>query len=167
MSDALGIALINTIERISGALLADKELNVSNKLKYPCSICNKNCLQNQLKILCDGCNKWCHLKCDGSTSIDEFRHFEENEGDITLKWYCLYCKMKYRQDHIPFFHCSESVLMKINNSDTMDFCNYLPSLETMHQTSSFSKYNLPNVDDIPILTTSKYHSVSEISRLNK
>ena len=34
MSDALGISLINTIERISGALLADKELNVSNKLSF-------------------------------------------------------------------------------------------------------------------------------------
>ena len=75
--------------------------------------------------------------------------------------------MKDRQNHIPFFHCNMSDLINLNNSDNMDFCKYLPSLEVVHQTSSFSKYNLPDVDDIPILTTSKYHSVNEFQRLNK
>ena len=49
----------------------------------------------------------------------------------------------------------------------MEFCKFLPSLEIVHQTSSFTKYNIPDVDDIPILTTSKYHSVSEFHKLNK
>ena len=42
-----------------------------------------------------------------------------------------------------------------------------PSLEIVHQTSSFSKYNLPDVDDIPVLTTSKYHSVADFHKLEK
>ena len=75
--------------------------------------------------------------------------------------------MKDRQNHIPFFHCDASELYNINNSDDLDFCKYLPSLEIVHQTSSFSKYNLPDVDDIPILTTSKYHKVSDFHKLNK
>ena len=60
MAYAVDIALQNNIERISGAILADTNLNIPNNLKYPCSICNKNCLKNQLSILCDGCEKWCH-----------------------------------------------------------------------------------------------------------
>ena len=167
MSDALEIALQNTIDRISGALLADKELNGSVNFKYPCSICNKNCLQNQLSILCDGCDKWCHLKCDGTTSKEQYRYFTETEGDPNIKWYCLYCKMKDRQNHIPFFHCNVSDLINLNNSDNLDICKHLPSQEVVHQTSSFSKYNLPDVDDIPIMTTSKYHSVADFHKLNK
>ena len=75
--------------------------------------------------------------------------------------------MKDGQNHIPFFHCNVSDLVNLNNSDNMDLCKFLPSLEVVHQTSSFSKYNLPDVDDIPILTTSKYHSAAEFHRLTK
>ena len=75
--------------------------------------------------------------------------------------------MKYGQNHFPFFHCNVTDLVNLNNSDNMDLCNYLPSLEIVHQTSSFSKYNLPDVDDIPVLTTSKYHSVSDFHKLDK
>ena len=167
MSDALEIALQNTIDRISGALLADKELNGSVNFKYPCSICNKNCLKNQLSILCDGCDKWCHLKCDGTTSKEQYRYYAETEGDPNIQWYCLYCKMNDRQNHFPFFHCNVSDLINLNNSDNLDLCKYLPSLEVVHQTSSFSKYNLPDVDDIPIMTTSKYHRVADFHKLNK
>ena len=167
MANALDIALQNNIERISGAILADIALNNPNNLKYPCSICNKNCLKNQLSILCDGCEKWCHLKCDGTTTLEQYKLYEETEGDPSIKWYCLYCKMKERQNYIPFFHCNASELYNINTSDDLEICKHLPSLEVVHQTSSFSKYNLPDVDDIPNLTTSKYHRVSEFHDLNK
>ena len=74
--------------------------------------------------------------------------------------------MKERQNYIPFFHCNSSELCNINNSDDLEICKYLPSLEVVHQTSSFSKYNLPDVDDIPNLTTSKYHKISDFQNLN-
>ena len=167
MANALDIALQNNIERISGAILADIALNNPNNLKYPCSICNKNCLKNQLSILCDGCEKWCHLKCDGTTTLEQYKLYEETEGDPNIIWYCLYCKMKERQNYIPFFQCNASELYIINTSDDLEICKHLPSLEVVHQTSSFSKYNLPDVDDIPNLTTSKYHRVSEFHDLNK
>ena len=47
MAEAIQIKLQQSIERISGAILSEKELNPPNKLKNPCSICNKNCLENQ------------------------------------------------------------------------------------------------------------------------
>ena len=75
--------------------------------------------------------------------------------------------MKDRQNYIPFFHCNVSDLVNLNNSDNLELCKHLPSLEVVHQTSSFSKYNLPDVDEIPILTTSKYHSVSDFHKLQK
>ena len=103
MTDSLELKLQNNTERIAGAILADKELNPPSNLRYPCSICNKNCLQNQLKILCDGCDKWCHLKCDGKTTLEQYKYFEETEGDPDVKWYCLYCEMKDRQTYIPYF----------------------------------------------------------------
>ena len=86
MAYAVDIALQNNIERISGAILADTNLNIPNNLKYPCSICNKNCLKNQLSILCDGCEKWCHLKCDGTTTVEQYKFLEETEGDPCIKW---------------------------------------------------------------------------------
>ena len=85
MANAIDIALQNTIERISGAIIAEKELNIPNNLKFPCSICNKNCLKNQLAILCDGCDKWCHLKCDATTTVEQYKFFEETEGDPTTE----------------------------------------------------------------------------------
>ena len=49
----------------------------------------------------------------------------------------------------------------------MDFCKYLPSLEIVHETSSYYKYSLPDVNelDVPTLLTSKYHSVSDFQQL--
>ena len=42
MTDAIEIALRNNIDRIAGAILLGKELNTPNRLKFPCSICNKS-----------------------------------------------------------------------------------------------------------------------------
>ena len=43
--------IIETIRR-------EEMLNVSNNLKFPCSICNKNVLGNQKAIQCDSCNQY-------------------------------------------------------------------------------------------------------------
>ncbi len=48
----------------------------------------------------------------------------------------------------------------------MEFCEFLPSLEIIHETSAFSKYS--HIDsnlDLPNLVKSKYHSVSEFQNL--
>ena len=48
------------------AIRNDQNLSTPNNLKFPCSICNKNVLENQKAIQCDSCNMWCHIKCDGT-----------------------------------------------------------------------------------------------------
>ena len=72
---ATNISLKNSIQRIAGAILSGKELNdpPRTRIKYLCSICNKNCLSNQSCIQCDACDKWCHIKCDG-TSIKTYNN---------------------------------------------------------------------------------------------
>ena len=49
------------MDRIAGAILSGQKLNPPNRLKNPCSICNKNCLRNQALINCSTCGKDYHL----------------------------------------------------------------------------------------------------------
>ena len=158
--------LKNTIDRISGSILSGKMLNPLNNLSCPCSICNKNCLKNQKAIQCDKCDKWCHIRCDG-TSDEEYSFYQTTNDKPDIKWFCLYCTIKTNHQNFPFTLCDKSDLFKINSSDTMDFCKNLPSLEIIHETSSFYKYSLPDVDelDAPTLLTSKYHSAQDFQNL--
>ena len=75
--------------------------------------------------------------------------------------------MEYNHLHIPFTLCETSDLININTCDTMAFCKNLPSLEIIHETSSYYKYSLPDVNelDVPMLLTSKYHSVNDFQQL--
>ena len=47
-NQAVMISYNNNLQRISGAILLDKELNPPNNLKSPCVVCNKNVLSNQI-----------------------------------------------------------------------------------------------------------------------
>ena len=162
MTDASKIKLLNNIDRIIGAILSGKELNPSNNLSWPCSVCNKNCLKNQKYIHCDKCDRLCHITCDG-TSLVQYRQYESSPDNI---WYCLDCTVRFHHEHVAFTSCSLSELVNINNSDTMEFCHYLPSFEVVHETSSLAKYSLPDPDlNLPNLINSKYHSVDEFQGL--
>ena len=164
MSDSSKIKLNNTMDRISGSILSGKELNPPCRFSYPCSICNKNCLNNQACIECSNCAKWCHIKCDG-TSLEDYHYFQDTQDNTDIKWYCLQCTMIYHHKHIPFTLCSDNNLVNINNSDKMEFTNVLPSLEVIHETSSYSKYSLPDDDFYPKQLISKYHSVYDFQKL--
>ena len=147
MSDTTEIKLKNTMDRIAGSILAGNSLNPPNNLKSPCCICNKNCLNNQSCIQCDRCDKWSHIKCDG-TSLKDYNYYKTTNDSPDIKWFCLYCTIEQNHQHIPFTLCDTSDLVNINISDTMDFCKNLPSLEIIHETSSFYKYSLPDVDEL-------------------
>ena len=86
MSDSVKIKLENTMDRIAGSILSGKELNPppAKKLKWPCSICNKNCIANQRAIQCDTCDKWCHATCDGM-SVETYNYYQSTNDDI--KWH--------------------------------------------------------------------------------
>ena len=45
-----------TTELVIEAFRNDQSLSTPNNLLFPCSICNKNVLENQKAIQCDSCN---------------------------------------------------------------------------------------------------------------
>ena len=57
MVNADQIKLNQTFNRITEAIIQNKNLNTSNNLRFPCSICNKNVLNNQRAVLCENCDK--------------------------------------------------------------------------------------------------------------
>ena len=42
---------------------------VRKSIKYPCGVCNKNCVGCN-DIACEKCNKWFHTKCEGLSKVD-------------------------------------------------------------------------------------------------
>ena len=157
--------LKNNIERILGAIVLDNDLNPPTNLINPCSICNKNCLSNQKWIQCDNCEKRCHIKCDGTTAV-EYK-FYEDEKNAHIYWHCLYCSVKFNHSNIPFTASCVSELININQSDSLEFLNFLPSLEIVNETASYEKYSLPDANfDLPNLVNSKYHTVEDFQKLD-
>ena len=163
------IALENNMERISGAISSGKELNPPNNLKWPCVICNKNVLSNQNGITCDHCDRWCHRHCD-AMSQDTYNKYVENDTNpeitVKAKWYCLYCTMSYNNQHFPFTLCDNHELNNINISDNMKFCESLPTLEDIYESSKFSNFPKPMEEaSLPSNLNSKYHSVKDFQEL--
>ena len=163
MTEASQIKLKNTLDRIAGAILAGRDLNPppTRNIKWPCIICNRPVQNNQKALECDSCHKWCHLNCDGRVTLDEYKFYENNQDNPEVQWCCLYCTLKEKHGIIPFSLSDTDELVKVNNSDTMEFCKTIPSLEVIQETSSYEKYSLPDIDStFPNLLTSKYHNVS-------
>ena len=130
MAEASLIKLQNTLDRIAGALLSGKNLNPqpTRNIKWPCIICNRPVQSNQKAIECDTCQKWCHLNCDGRVTPQDYEYYQNNPN---FEWQCLYCTLKEKYDIFPYTLCDTNELNKINNSDTMEFCKSIPSLEVM------------------------------------
>ena len=168
MTQASHIKLQNTIDRIAGAILSGRNLNPppTRNIKWPCIICNRPVQSNQKAIECDTCYKWCHINCDGRVSTQEYEFYMQNQDNTDIKWHCLCCNLKEKHEIIPFTLSDNSELIKINNSDSMEFCKTIPSLEIIQETSSYEKYSLPDINStFPNLLTSKYHSVDEVQNL--
>ena len=152
------------INRISRAIYLEKDLNPVNKLACPCSICNKNCFDTQASIICDTCDKWCHIKCDGTT-LKDYNYLSAN---IESEWHCLYCTMKFHQQIFPFTLSDTHEIEKINMCDSMRIFDHLPSLETVFETSQFTKFTAIDADEntsLPTLLNSKYYDINEFQRL--
>ena len=164
-NQAVEIAYANNIERISGAILLDVDLNPTNRLKYPCAICNKSVRSNQQAIACDICDKWCHRKCDAMTK-EMYDYYDKNQDNPEITWHCMYCTMKFNHQHIPFTLSDNNDIENTNNSDTMKFCENLPTLEEIYETSKFSSFPKPLEEaSLPSNLSSKYHSVRDFQKL--
>ena len=154
-----------TYNRILEALSMDSELNTTNNLRWPCSICNKNVTSNMKAIQCDTYQKWCHIKCDGiSTKVYETLMYASTD------WHCLYCTIKFNRDNLAFTLTDDSEINKINNSNSMRFCEFLPSLENITETNKFINFQLHDQNDpdvnLPSLLKTEYYSVSAFQALN-
>ena len=163
-NQAVEIAYENNLERISGAILLGVDLNAKNNLKHPCVICNKSVQNNQNGIACDQCGKWCHRKCDAMTS-EMYEFYVNNQDNPEVTWHCLYCTMKFNHQHIPFTLSDDNDIENVNNSDTMKFCESLPTLEEIYETSKFSSFPKPMEEaSLPSNLNSKYHSVQDVQK---
>ncbi len=81
MTDAFNIKLSNNTARIIDAITLDKNLFPTNtRLSNPCSVCNRNCLENQASLHCDSCDKWCHRICDGM-KLEQYNQLKLTIGD--------------------------------------------------------------------------------------
>ena len=58
-------------------------------------------------------------------------------------------------------------LEKINQSDSMSFCELLPSEDIISETSKFESLAQDLDTDIPIVLNSKYYSVEALPKLKK
>ena len=160
-------------ERIIEAISLETELNIPNNLKWPCSICNKNVTNRMKGLQCDTCEKWCHIKCD-AMSEDEYKYYQSTDGNESIKWHCLYCTMKFNHENFAFSLIDYAEMEKINNSDSMEFCKYLPSFERIAETEKFMAFDLLNEgndeandieQNISSLLDTKYYSVNAFQNL--
>ena len=169
MAMATDLAHKNNMDRIAGAILSDQKLNPPNKLKNPCAICNKNCLKKQVFVNCNACGKDFHIKCDGATvkQCNEYKKLQKDDPlHNNLQWNCLYCTMKKNYENIAFTLSDSQDLENINNSDNMKFCEHLPKLEDVFETTKFSNFPNSNAEfSLPSNLNSKYHSVYEFQKL--
>ena len=90
---------------------------------------------------CDTCNKWCHIKCDGM-SAEEYDFLTTTNDDDTIGWNCLYCTLKFNNENFAFTLVGYEEIHKINNSDSMRFCEFLPTLEQISETDRYINYQL-------------------------
>ena len=82
--------LINMIKLAITKLKSNNiKLRKSRTAKYPCFICDKNCMVDA--IFCTHCNKWVHRKCN-ATSKQEYASLSAEPDDAPFQ--CLLCSMK-------------------------------------------------------------------------
>ena len=71
---------------------------------------------------------------------------------------------QFHHKNFPFTLSDNSEIEKINNSDSMKFCEFLPNFETILETNKF----LSDVDfdqNVPSLLNIKYYSVDAFQKL--
>ena len=68
---------------------------------------------------------------------------------------------------IPFTLYDDTELANINNSESMKFCDQLPSLKIILEGSKFDELECNDVDhNLPNRLLNKYYSVGEVHKLN-
>ena len=75
--------------------------------------------------------------------------------------------MQFNHEHIPFTLSDNNDIDMINYSDSMKFCESLPTLEEIYETTKFSNFPKPMEEGsiLPSNLNSKYHSVRDFLKL--
>ena len=95
-----------------------------------------------------------------------YEYYVNNNDNPDVTWHCLYCTMKFHHQHIPFTLSDNNEIDNINISDTMKFCESLPTLEEIYETSKFSSFPKPMEEaSLPNNLNSKYHSIYDFQKL--
>ena len=93
----------------------------AKSVKFPCSICDKNCNINQEAIFCSFCEHWVHRKCN-ATSKQEYCRLSNEPNDIPFQ--CLLCIMEENAHTFPFFFLDKHEILDLNGIDLPSHLNY-------------------------------------------
>ena len=85
-----------------------------DNIKYPCSLCNKNCGTNQASVACDSCNKWFHKHCLHMNSAI-FNSLKN------VSWYCCNCGLANFSSTLFCDSVSVSTSNSFSTLDSMEF----------------------------------------------
>ena len=102
-------------------------------------------------------------------TVDEYDFYTTTDNDDdTIGWNCLYCTMKLNIENFAFTLVDFEEIHKINNSDSMKFCEFLPTFEHISETDKYVNIQLQNDSDvdqnISSLLSSKYYSVMHFNK---
>ena len=152
--------IMKVVKRLKSSTTGKKK---KRKCRFPCSVCSKNGKANAIK--CNNCDHWSHAVCNGISKSE----YEILAGeDESVPWYCLPCTIKDRSAIFPFGYESNIELFNLYDIDLPSLLEMLPSYDLVSKLSNMPNLNKSDLDENFIHTiNSKYHSVSDLIRLNK
>ena len=123
----------------------------------------KECQANAIK--CNNCDHWSYAVCNAISKSE----YEILVGeDESVPWYCLPCTIKDRSAIFPFGYDSNIELFNLYDIDLPSLSEMLPSYDLVSKLSNMPNLNKSDLHESYIHTiNSKYHSVSDLIRLNK
>ena len=160
VDSSLAHIIMKVAKRLKSSTIGKKK---KRKCRFPCSVCSKNVKANAIK--CNNCDHWSHAVCNGISKSE----YEILVGeDESVPWYCLPCTIKYRSTIFPFGYESNIELFNLYDIDLPSLLEMLPSYDLVSKLSNMPNLNKSDLDENFIHTiNSKYHSVSDLIRLNK
>ena len=156
--------LINMIKLAITKLKSNNiKLRKSRTVKYPCSVCDKNCMVDA--IFCTHCNKWVHRKCN-ATSKQEYASLSAEPDDAPFQ--CLLCSMKENSQIFPFFFLDKIELLELNGVDLPSHLKLLGNYDIKSKLA-----NMPNLNDFDLdenlihKVNSNYQDIISFQKIRK
>ena len=164
----LDVDLIDKIKAAITKLKSTKQRNNQLKfktVKFPCSVCDKNCLVNQDAIYCTQCELWVDRKCNG-TSKQEYAKLSNEADDAPFQ--CLLCIMKENSEIVPFFFLDTHELLDLNGIDLPSQLKLLGSYELKSKLKIMPNLHDYDKDENIIHTVnSDYYDVTTFAQIQK